>query len=116
MCFLRDNYINKNNIVGTFVEMTRSNLNSNNRISHETFIGDTKIFSNVIIGAGVTTCNFKNEKRLKSIIHSGALIGSGTQLIASIKIGNNVIVGAGSVITKNIKSNLKIIQKRYIEN
>ena len=112
MCFLRDSFINNNNIVGTFVEMTRSNLNSNNRISHRAFIGDTKIFSNVIIGAGVTTCNFKNEKRLKSIIHSGSLIGSGTQLVASIKIGSNVIIGAGSVITKNIKSNLKIIQKR----
>ena len=72
MCFLRDNYINKNNIVGTFVEMTRSNLNSNNRISHRAFIGDTKIFSNVIIGAGVTTCNFKNEKDSKVLFTQGS--------------------------------------------
>tara|TARA_B100001093_G_C26652168_1_gene937964 strand:- start:372 stop:1025 length:654 start_codon:yes stop_codon:yes gene_type:complete len=111
-CFLRNSIIKKNNIVGTFVEMARSSLNTNNKISHRAYIGDTKVFSNVIIGAGVTTCNYKNGKKLKCTIQSGTLIGSGSQIIAELKIGRNCIIGAGSVINKNLRDGTKIIQKR----
>lgn len=111
-CFIRDSKINKKNIIGTFVEMARSICENNNKISHRAYIGDTRIFSNVIIGAGVTTCNYKNNKRYKCTIKSNVLVGSGTQLIAKVVIGENSIIAAGSIVNKNIKVNTKLIQKR----
>ena len=112
-CFLRENVNIENNcIIGSHVEITRSSISSNVKISHYAFIGDAVIESDVVIGASVIFCNFDGKIKQNSYIAFGVFLGSATLIISPVKIGNNAIIGAGSVITKNILPNEKIIQKR----
>jgi bifunctional UDP-N-acetylglucosamine pyrophosphorylase/glucosamine-1-phosphate N-acetyltransferase len=112
-CFLRENVNIENNcIIGSHVEITRSSISSNVKISHYAFIGDAIIESDVIIGASVIFCNFDGKFKQNSYIAFGVFLGSATLIISPVKIGQNAIIAAGSVITKNVLSNEKIIQKR----
>jgi bifunctional UDP-N-acetylglucosamine pyrophosphorylase/glucosamine-1-phosphate N-acetyltransferase len=87
--------------VGNFVEVKKSIIGKNSKVSHLSYIGDSEIGENVNVGAGVITCNYDGRKKHKTIIKKGAFIGSGTQLVAPVTIGENSIIGAGSVITKD---------------
>jgi bifunctional UDP-N-acetylglucosamine pyrophosphorylase/glucosamine-1-phosphate N-acetyltransferase len=112
-CFLRENVNIENNcIIGAHVEITRSKISSNVKISHYAFIGDAIIESDVIIGASVIFCNSDGKIKQNSYIAFGVFLGSATLIISPVSIGENAIIGAGSVITKNILSNERIIQKR----
>lgn len=112
-CFLRDNIcVDDNCIIGAHVEVTRSFIGSNVKISHHAFIGDATIEAKVIVGANVVFCNFDGKQKQNSHICSGVTLGSATLIVSPIHIGENSIIGAGSIITKNILSNQKIIQKR----
>lgn len=114
-CFVRDNSkIGNNCIVGNHVEITRSEIKNNVKISHQAFLGDIKIKDNSIIGANCVSCNYSDGKRHFSFIGANTLVGAGSMLISPIVIGNNVVIGAGSVISKDIKNNTKFIQKRKI--
>ena len=112
-CFVRDKSMIENDcIVGSHVEVTRSNIKSNTKISHQAFIGDATIDEGVIIGAGVIFCNFNGIGSQSTSIGSNTLIGSGTMLIAPVTIGSNVIIGAGSIINKEVNKGEKVIQRR----
>jgi bifunctional UDP-N-acetylglucosamine pyrophosphorylase/glucosamine-1-phosphate N-acetyltransferase len=112
-CFVRDEVVIQDNcIIGAHVEIARSKLHSNIKISHQAFIGDATIESNVIVGANVVFCNFDGKNRQNSFISSGVLLGSATLIISPIHIGINAIVAAGSIINKNVLPEEKIIQKR----
>ena len=91
--------------VGNFVETKKSKININSKVSHLSYIGDTDIGRNSNIGAGTITCNFDGIKKNKTKISDNVFIGSNTSLVAPVKIEKNSIVGAGSVITKNVKKN-----------
>lgn len=95
--FIRENtFINKNCIIGAYVEVTRSKISKNTYASHRTFIGDSNIGENVIIGAGVVFCNysFKTNKKEKTIIGRNCKIGSNAVLIAPTKIKDNTVIPA----------------------
>ncbi len=87
--------------IGNFVEIKNSEVNAGSRINHLSFIGDAMLEENVTIGAGVITCNHNGVTVCKTYIESGAYIGSGSQLIAPLKIGKDAIIGAGSTITED---------------
>ena len=79
-------------------------------------MGDTSIGKNANIGAGTITCNYDGKKKNKTKILDGAFIGSNTALVAPVKIGKGSIVGAGSVITKNVKDkSLALTRANQIE-
>ena len=112
-CFLRDNSVIANEcIVGSHVEMARSKIGNNVKISHQAFLGDVQVKDNVIIGAGVVFCNFDGKNHRNSIVEENVLLGSGTMIISPIKIGRNTKVAASSVITKNLASDQIFIQRR----
>lgn len=112
-CFIRDQTSIENScIVGSHVEVARSSLSSQVRVSHQAFIGDASIRNNVIIGAGVVFCNFNGESRQQSTIGENVLIGSGSMIISPITIGSNSKVAAGSVVTKNINDDELYLQHR----
>ena len=90
--------------IGNFVETKKSKINSKSKVSHLSYIGDSKIGKNTNIGAGTITCNYDGKKKNKTKILDGAFIGSNTSLIAPIKIGRKAVVGAGSALTKNVKN------------
>ena len=89
--------------VGNFVEIKKSTIGKKSKVNHLSYIGDSHIGKNVNIGAGTITCNFDGIKKSKTKIRNNVFIGSNSSLVAPITINENSIIGAGSVITKNVK-------------
>jgi len=90
--------------VGNFVEIKKSNIDTGSKISHLSYVGDTKMGANVNVGAGTITCNYDGVNKSLTEIGDNVFIGSDTQLIAPVKIGNGATIGAGSTISKNAPS------------
>ena len=91
--------------VGNFVETKNSTIEVNSKVNHLSYIGDSEIGKNSNIGAGTITCNYDGYKKNKTKISDNVFVGSNTSLVAPVKIDKNSIIGAGSVITKNVKKN-----------
>ena len=89
--------------IGNFVEIKKSTLGINSKVNHLTYIGDSQIGKSVNIGAGTITCNYDGVKKSKTKIKDNVFIGSNSSLVAPLTIEKNSVVGAGSVITKNVK-------------
>ena len=89
--------------VGNFVEIKKSTLGINSKVNHLTYIGDSEIGKSVNIGAGTITCNYDGVKKSKTKIKDNVFIGSNSSLVAPLTIEEDSVVGAGSVITKNVK-------------
>ncbi len=114
---LRPGTILKSNTkIGNFVETKKSSINTNSKVNHLSYIGDTTIGKNSNIGAGTITCNYDGVKKSKTKISDNVFVGSNSSLVAPVKLEKNSIVGAGSVITKNVKKNsLAITRSSQIE-
>ena len=109
-------YLSKGSRVGNFVEVKKSKVGQNTKISHLSYIGDATIGKNVNIGAGTITCNYDGRKKNKTKISDGVFIGSNTALVAPIKIGKKSVVGAGSTLTKSVKNkSLSLTRAEQIE-
>ena len=91
--------------VGNFVEIKKSNLGKNSKVNHLSYIGDAKIGDEVNIGAGTITCNYDGKNKNKTIIKNKVFVGSNSSLVAPITLNEKSTIGAGSVITKNVKKN-----------
>ena len=89
--------------IGNFVEIKKSTLGINSKVNHLTYIGDSEIGKSVNIGAGTITCNYDGVKKSKTKILDNVFIGSNSSLVAPLTIEEGSVVGAGSVITKNVK-------------
>ena len=89
--------------IGNFVEIKKSTVGKKSKVNHLSYIGDSELGKNVNIGAGTITCNYDGINKSKTKIKNNVFIGSNTSLIAPIIINENSIIGAGSVITKNVK-------------
>ena len=105
--------------IGNFVETKKSKIKSNSKVNHLSYIGDSEIGKNTNIGAGTITCNYDGVKKNKTVISDDVFIGSNSSLVAPVKIKKKSIVGAGSVITKDVKENslaLERSEQEEIEN
>lgn len=91
--------------IGNFVEVKGSIIGQNSKAKHLSYIGDTVIGSDSNIGAGTITCNYDGVKKHKTTIGNKSFIGSNSTLIAPITIEDNTIIGAGSVINRNVSKN-----------
>ena len=91
--------------VGNFVEVKKSTIGKGSKVNHLSYIGDTSIGNSSNIGAGTITCNYDGIKKNKTKIKNNVFIGSNSSLVAPVTINKNSTVGAGSVITKNVKKN-----------
>jgi len=89
--------------IGNFVEVKKSTIGKNSKVNHLSYIGDASIGTDVNIGAGTITCNYDGVKKNKTRIKNKVFIGSNSSLVAPITINESSVVGAGSVITKNVK-------------
>ena len=114
---LREGTILKSNTkIGNFVETKKSTISTNSKVNHLSYIGDTSIGRNSNIGAGTITCNYDGVKKYKTRISDNVFVGSNSALVAPVKLEKNSIIGAGSVITKNVKKNsLAITRSSQIE-
>ena len=89
--------------IGNFVEIKKSTLGKKSKVNHLTYIGDSLIGKSVNIGAGTITCNYDGVRKSKTKIKDNVFIGSNSSLVAPLTIEQDSVVGAGSVITKNVK-------------
>ena len=114
---LRPGTILKSNTkIGNFVETKKSSINNNSKVNHLSYIGDTTIGKNSNIGAGTITCNYDGNKKSKTKISDNVFVGSNSALVAPVKLEKNSMVGAGSVITRDVKKNsLAITRSLQIE-
>lgn len=87
---------------GTHVEIKKSTVGKGSKVPHLSYVGDTTIGTNVNLGAGTITCNYDGANKHATTIGDDTFVGSDTMLVAPVNIGRNVVVGAGSVITKDI--------------
>ena len=91
--------------VGNFVEIKKSNLGKNSKVNHLSYIGDANIGKFVNIGAGTITCNYDGKNKNKTIIKNKVFVGSNSSLVAPVTLNEKSTIGAGSVITRNVKKN-----------
>ncbi|MBL6665120.1 MAG: bifunctional UDP-N-acetylglucosamine diphosphorylase/glucosamine-1-phosphate N-acetyltransferase GlmU [Rickettsiales bacterium] len=91
--------------IGNFVEIKKSNLAKGAKVNHLSYIGDSDIGENSNIGAGTITCNYDGYKKHKTIIGDNCFVGSNSAFIAPVKIADGAVIGAGSIITKEVKEN-----------
>jgi UDP-N-acetylglucosamine diphosphorylase/glucosamine-1-phosphate N-acetyltransferase len=91
--------------VGNFVEIKKSSVGKNSKVNHLSYIGDTNIGNFVNIGAGTITCNYDGKNKNKTIIKNKVFVGSNSSLVAPVTLNEKSTIGAGSVITKNVKKN-----------
>jgi bifunctional UDP-N-acetylglucosamine pyrophosphorylase/glucosamine-1-phosphate N-acetyltransferase len=100
-----DTVLKEGSKIGNFVEVKKSIVGKKSKVNHLSYIGDTEIGKSSNIGAGTITCNYDGIKKSKTKIKDNVFIGSNSALVAPVTIEQKSIVGAGSVITKNVKKN-----------
>ncbi len=114
---LRDGaVIGPNNRIGNFVEVKKSQTGNNTKASHLAYIGDASMGSNVNFGCGAITVNYDGKNKYKTIIGDDVFIGCNVNLIAPIKIDDNVLIAAGSTLNKNVPKGSLAIARAYQVN
>ena len=102
--------------VGNFVEIKKSTLGNKSKVNHLSYVGDAQIGKSVNIGAGTITCNYDGVNKNKTNIKDKVFIGSNSSLVAPVTINKDSIIGAGSVITKNVrKKSLALTRSPQLE-
>ena len=91
--------------IGNFVEIKKSTVGINSKINHLSYVGDTSVGKSVNIGAGTITCNYDGIKKSKTTIKDNVFVGSNSSLVAPVVLNKGSVIGAGSVITKNVNKN-----------
>ena len=88
--------------IGNFVETKKAKLHRGAKANHLAYLGDAEIGEGTNIGAGVITCNYDGVNKHRTIIGRNVFVGSDTQLVAPVVIGDGALIGAGSTITKDV--------------
>ena len=108
--------LSKGSRVGNFVEIKNSRVGARSKINHLSYVGDTTIGKSVNIGAGTITCNYDGKRKNRTKIQDQVFIGSNSSLVAPVTIGKKSVVGAGSVITKNVRErSLVLTRSKQVE-
>jgi len=111
-----DTVLKEGSKIGNFVEIKKSTVGKKSKVNHLSYIGDSEIGKSVNIGAGTITCNYDGAKKSKTKIKDNVFIGSNSSLVAPITIDKQSVVGAGSVITKNVgKKSLALTRAKQTE-
>jgi bifunctional UDP-N-acetylglucosamine pyrophosphorylase/glucosamine-1-phosphate N-acetyltransferase len=97
--------------IGNFVETKAATLEAGVKVNHLSYIGDAHVGANANIGAGTITCNYDGFAKHKTMIGSGAFVGTNSSLVAPVKIGSGAYIGSGSVITKDVPDDAMAVER-----
>ena len=97
--------------VGNFVELKKAEIGEGAKVNHLSYVGDASVGASANIGAGTITCNYDGFGKYKTVIGAGAFIGSNTALVAPVAIGDGALVGAGSVITRDVEADSLAVER-----
>jgi len=101
--------------VGNFVEIKNATVETGAKVNHLTYIGDARVGAGANIGAGTITCNYDGFFKDFTDIGANAFIGSNTALVAPVKIGDGSVIGAGSVITRDIAADTLAVTRADVK-
>lgn len=105
--------------IGNFVETKKAIIGQGSKVNHLSYVGDAMLGADVNIGAGTITCNYDGANKFKTVIGDRVFVGSSTQLVAPVTIGDGATIGAGSTITKEVQAEslaLTRAPQRSVEN
>jgi bifunctional UDP-N-acetylglucosamine pyrophosphorylase/glucosamine-1-phosphate N-acetyltransferase len=102
--------------VGNFVEVKNATLEKGAKANHLTYLGDARVGANANIGAGTITCNYDGYGKYHTDIGANAFIGSNAALVAPVKVGDGAIVGAGSVVTRDVEADALAVTRAEQKN
>lgn len=102
--------------IGNFVEMKKSAMGAGSKAMHLSYIGDATVGERANIGAGTITCNYDGQKKNPTVIDDGVFIGSGTELVAPVRVGRDAYVAAGSTITEDVPENALAVARERQRN
>ena len=97
--------------VGNFVELKKAEVGEGAKVNHLSYVGDASVGARANIGAGTITCNYDGFGKYRTEIGAGAFIGSNTALVAPVSVGDGAIVGAGSVITRDVEPDSLAVER-----
>lgn len=97
--------------VGNFVEIKKSQVGDRTNIAHLSYIGDAELGQQVNVGAGTITANYDGYQKHKTVIGDRTKTGSNSVLVAPITIGEDVTIGAGSVVTKDVQNDALVVAR-----
>ncbi len=103
--------ISKNSKIGNFVEVKKSFIGEGTKINHLSYVGDSDLGKNINIGAGTITANFDGKNKHRTIIDDHSKTGANSVLVAPIKIGAHVTIGAGSTVCKDIPDKSLVVER-----
>lgn len=102
--YIRPESVIGNNVrIGDFVEIKKSTIGHNTKVSHLTYVGDAEVGENCNFGCGTVTVNYDGKNKNKTIIGNNSFIGCNTNLISPVKVEDNTYIAAGSTITNDVK-------------
>lgn len=102
--------------IGNFVEVKKSTLGNDTKVSHLSYIGDAEVGSNVNIGCGSITVNYDGKNKFQTIIEDDVFVGCNANLVAPVKVGKGSFIAAGSTITKEVPEDALAIARARQEN
>ena len=110
--------------MGNFVEMKKVKFGKKSKAGHLTYLGDAEIGEEVNVGCGTITCNYAaDKKKYKTTIGARVFVGSDSQFIAPVQIGDVAVIGSGSTITKDVPAKAlavargkQFIKENYVKN
>jgi bifunctional UDP-N-acetylglucosamine pyrophosphorylase/glucosamine-1-phosphate N-acetyltransferase len=91
--------------IGNFVEVKNTEIGARSKANHLTYLGDSRVGKDVNVGAGTITCNYDGANKWPTLIEDGVFIGSGSMLVAPVRIGVGANIGAGSTISASTPDN-----------
>jgi bifunctional UDP-N-acetylglucosamine pyrophosphorylase / glucosamine-1-phosphate N-acetyltransferase len=97
--------------IGNFVEVKNTEIGAGSKANHLTYLGDSRIGRAVNVGAGSITCNYDGANKWPTLIEDGAFIGSGSMLVAPVRIGVGATIGAGSTITASTPDDKLVLER-----
>jgi len=97
--------------VGNFVELKKAHIGEGAKVNHLSYVGDAEVGARANIGAGTITCNYDGFGKYETVIGAGAFVGSNTALVAPVSVGEGAVIGAGSVITKDVEADSLAVER-----
>jgi len=97
--------------IGNFVEVKKSIINNGSKAGHLSYLGDCEIGKNVNVGAGTISCNYDGANKHKTVLEDDVFVGSDTQLVAPVKVGKGVTIGAGTTVTADVSPGALVISR-----
>jgi bifunctional UDP-N-acetylglucosamine pyrophosphorylase/glucosamine-1-phosphate N-acetyltransferase len=97
--------------IGNFVEVKNTEIGAGSKANHLSYLGDSRVGKGVNVGAGSITVNYDGANKWPTLIEDGASIGSGSMLVAPVRIGVGATIGAGSTITASTPDNKLTLER-----